>query len=74
MAVEVKELKDLRAGIARASRRGQDPAVADRLRREYAERKLATVIEKAIANCPPLEPEQASRLAALLRSGGGHAT
>ena len=65
-----ENLVDLRAGIARASRRGHDPAEADALRREYAVEKLATLIEQSVRECPPLTNEQAERLASLLRSGG----
>ena len=63
-------LQPMRAAIARASRRrGYDPTEVDRLRREYAELKLAEMIRTAVAKSPPLSPEQADRLAALLRSG-----
>jgi hypothetical protein len=59
----------LRAELARASRRGHDPAEAVEIRRRYAEAKLADLISETIASAPPLTPEQAARLSALLRSG-----
>jgi hypothetical protein len=63
---EAQELKDMRAGIARASRRGRDPAEADQLRAEYAALKIEIFIRRVIAEAPPLTEGQRLRLSRLL--------
>jgi hypothetical protein len=39
-------------------------------RRNLAEAKLQTYIERVVASAPPLTPAQVNRLSALLRTGG----
>jgi hypothetical protein len=65
-------LAQLRAGIARAEKdskiTGDHSRVAD-ARREYAAAKLEDFVRRTVAEAPPLTPELADRLAALLRGG-----
>jgi len=71
---EKHQLKQLRAGIARAtraSRRSGDARAADELRRDYAAAKLEDYVRRTVNAAPPLTQDQQSRIAALLRSGGG---
>jgi hypothetical protein len=67
---EAQILPQLRAGIARATRKSQltgDPTPVVEARRDYAAAKLAEHIKKIIDQAPPLTDEQRARLAALLR-------
>jgi hypothetical protein len=59
-----------RAEIARASRRGNSEQ-ATNLRRDYYAACLENYIQRVVATAPPLTADQQSRIAALLRKGGG---
>lgn len=65
-------LAQLRAELARAAMAvkrtpsAETRADLDRLRREYAEAKLADYVAKVVAASPPLTPAQRGRIAALL--------
>lgn len=63
MASEVLQAKS-RLGVA--SRR-HDPEEIAEARRDLAAAKLAQYVERVVAEAPPLSPEQADRIAALLR-------
>ena len=67
---EAHSLKQLRAGIARASKRTGDPISAADKRRDYAAAKLEDYIRRIVDQAPPLTEDQRSRIAALLRTGG----
>jgi hypothetical protein len=66
---EAHSLKQLRAGIARASKRTGDPMSAADKRRDYAAAKLEDYIRRTVDQAPPLTEDQRSRIAALLRGG-----
>ena len=66
---EAHSLKQLRAGIARASKRTGDPISAADKRRDYAAAKLEDYIRRIVDQAPPLTEDQRSRIAALLRGG-----
>ena len=68
---EAHSLKQMRADIARASKRTGDPMSAADKRRDYAAAKLEDYIRRVVETAPPLTQDQRSRIAALLRSGGG---
>ena len=68
---EAHSLKQMRADIARASKRTGDPISAADKRRDYAAAKLEDYIRRVVETAPPLTQDQRSRIAALLRSGGG---
>ena len=70
---EAHSLKQLRAGIARASKRTGDPISAADKRRDYAAAKLEDYIRRVVETAPPLTQDQQSRIAALLQGGGGNA-
>jgi hypothetical protein len=59
-------LGNLRAEIARESRRTGDQSRLDDLRRAYAEAKLDDYIRRIFAAFPPLTEDQRARLTALL--------
>ena len=48
---------------------GADYAGINDVRRQLAESKLERFIQKEVAKCPPLKPEQIERLSALLKRG-----
>ena len=68
---EAHSLKQLRAGIARASKRTGDPISAADKRRDYAAAKLEDYIKRVVDQAPPLTQDQQARLATLIRNGGG---
>jgi hypothetical protein len=76
---ETFDLVSLRTSIARAERTARKHpgdaaaarAVVDR-RREYAEASLAAFVRRVVESAPPLTPDAADRIAALLRSGDGN--
>lgn len=68
---EAHSLKQMRADIARASRRTGDPTSAANKRRDYAAAKLEDYIRRVVETAPPLTQDQQLRIAALLRNGGG---
>ena len=67
---EAHSLKQMRADIARASKRTGDPISAANKRRDYAAAKLEDYIRRVVETAPPLTPDQRSHIAALLQSGG----
>ena len=67
---EAHSLKQMRADIARASKRTGDPISAASKRRDYAAAKLEDYIRRVVETAPPLTPDQQLRIAALLRNGG----
>ncbi len=74
---ESHSLAQLRAELARAAMAAkrtpcaETRATLDRLRREYAEAKLADYVAKVVAASPPLTDAQRTRLALLLKRGDG---
>jgi hypothetical protein len=70
---EAHSLKQMRADIARASRRTGDPISAADKRRDYAAAKLEDYISRIVAEAPPLTEDQRSRIAALLQGGDSNA-
>lgn len=58
-----------RGQIATAVRMG-DPEREATARRQLAEARIASAIEKSLAVAPPLTPGQVQRLSGLLRKGG----
>ena len=66
---EAHSLKQMRADIARASKRTGDPISAADKRRDYAAAKLEDYIRRIVDQAPPLTEDQRSRIAALLRGG-----
>jgi hypothetical protein len=77
MLPEKRDLAASRTAVARAqrdvNRRPDDPSAADelkRLRQDYFEAALAEHIREVTARAPALRPEQAERLASLLRPAG----
>jgi hypothetical protein len=75
---EAQILPQLRAGIARATRKSQltgDPSPAVEARRDYAAAKIEDYVRRVVDQAPPLTEEQRNRLTAILRApgGGGHA-
>jgi hypothetical protein len=61
----------MRTDIARASKRTGNPTSAANKRRDYAAAKLEDYIRRVVETAPPLTEDQRSRIAALLRNGGG---
>jgi hypothetical protein len=69
---ETPLLKQLRADIARAAKDSKitgDHSKVIEARREYAAAKLEDFVRRTIAGAPPLSPEAAEQLAALLQGG-----
>ncbi len=62
------ELARTRSKLATATRLGTEAEVAE-ARRDHAAAKIASVIEQAIADAPPLRPDQVDRITAILRGG-----
>lgn len=58
-----------RAQLGVATRLGDRPAAED-ARRELAVAKIEKFIARAVAEAPPLTPEQRDRVARALRDGG----
>jgi hypothetical protein len=67
---EAHSLKQMRADIARASKRTGDPISAADKRRDYAAAKLEDYIRRVVKTAPPLTDDQRIRIATLLHSGG----
>lgn len=65
------EIARTRSRLATATRLGT-PEELTEAKRNHAAAKLADVIDKVVAEAPPLTPEQRDRLAGLLRGGGAH--
>ncbi|KHL00433.1 hypothetical protein [Sinomonas humi] len=63
MSSEVVQAKS-RLGVAA---RRRDPEEIAEARRDLAAAKLAQYVERVVSAAPPLTPEQADRIAALLR-------
>jgi hypothetical protein len=70
---ESHQLKQMRAEIARSSKRTGDPTQAKNWRRDYTAAKLEEYVRRTVNNAPPLTSDQQSRIAALLRGGGAAA-
>jgi hypothetical protein len=66
---EAHSLKQMRADIARASKRTGDPISAADKRRDYAAAKLEDYIRRVVDQAPPLTEDQRARIAALLQGG-----
>lgn len=64
---DVSEWTRARARLAVATRFGAPKKEIETLKREVKTARLAEVIEKTLADWPPLTPEQRTRLADLLR-------
>ena len=60
------DLKQMRASIARESRRHGDPVVAEELRRTYAAARIEVFVRDVISTAPPLTAEQSAHIARLL--------
>jgi len=60
-----------RSRVARASRRGSDPAELKAARQALAAAKIETVIRGSLTAAPPLSGEQRAALVELLFAGGG---
>jgi hypothetical protein len=60
-----------RAQLARESQRlkPDNPKLVE-LRREFVAERIAENVARALADAPPLTPEQRDRIAAILRAGG----
>jgi hypothetical protein len=69
---EAHSLKQMRADIARASKRTGDPISAANKRRDYAAAKLEDYIRRVVETAPSLTDDQRSRIASLLRGGGSN--
>jgi hypothetical protein len=67
---EAHSLKQMRADIARASKRTGDPTSAANKRRDYTAAKLEDYIRRVVKTAPPLTDDQRSRIASLLQGGG----
>jgi hypothetical protein len=70
---ESHQLKQMRANIARASKRTGDITAANNARRDYTAAKLEEYVRRTVNAAPPLTPDQQSRISALLRGGGAAA-
>ena len=69
---EAHSLKQMRADIARASKRTGDPISAANKRRDYAAAKLEDYIRRVVETAPSLTDDQRSRIASLLQGGGSN--
>jgi hypothetical protein len=69
---EAHSLKQMRADIARASKRTGDPISAADKRRDYAAAKLEDYIRRVVETAPSLTDDQRSRIASLLQGGGSN--
>jgi hypothetical protein len=69
---EAHSLKQMRADIARASKRTDDPMSAANKRRDYAAAKLEDYIRRVVETAPSLTDDQRSRIASLLQGGGSN--
>jgi hypothetical protein len=69
---EAHSLKQMRADIARASKRTGDPLSAANKRRDYAAAKLEDYIRRVVETAPSLTDDQRSRIASLLQGGGSN--
>jgi hypothetical protein len=66
---ESRSLKQMRAGIARASKPTGDPVSAANARRDYAAAKIEDYVRRVVDSAPELTEDQRARIAALLRGG-----
>ena len=67
------DIADLKMRLMRAekfARRSGDQSEVDDLRRQYAEAKIKTYVQRVVAEAPPLTEDQKTRLRSLFSTTG----